>query len=235
MCRLCAGQAADADYLSICESVIDLPYLPLLKELYAANSQLQSIPDLPSLAVLDISGTSVRVLPKMPVLEILDAAYSQITIIPNGMPLLKTLDCTDTEVSTIPEDLLSLENLYCSNTLVTKIPDCLTSLKTISCVETSIQFIPNFPILDRLYCESGTHCYSSRVVIGPDYFYSLGKYPGFVSFGCIQVEHEYVNAFTKLRQLIHFKAKLPTLWKIAEYYTARKYAPNNALRYISLD
>jgi hypothetical protein len=72
-------------------------------------------------------------------------------------------------------------------------------------------------------------------VIGPEYFYAKGKFAGFVSFGYIQVEYKLVNAFTKLKRLIHWKAKLPTLWKIAEYYTARKYSPENVLLYISLD
>jgi hypothetical protein len=28
---------------------------------------------------------------------------------------------------------------------------------------------------------------------------------------------------------------LPTLWKIAEYYTKKKYSPENILKYIKLD
>lgn len=235
MCKLCAGKAANAEYLSICDAVTELPHLPLLKELYAAYSQLRVLPDLPSLVVLDISDTSISEIPHLPMLEVLDAANSKITSIPSGMPLLKTLDCTDTNVYSIPGDLVSLESIFCANTFISEIPEYLTQLKTISCVETLVRFIPNFPTLARLYCESGTHCYSPRIVIGPEYFYAKGKFAGFVSFGYIQVEYKLVNAFTKLKRLIHWKAKLPTLWKIAEYYTARKYSPENVLLYISLD
>ena len=43
--------------------------------------------------------------------------------------------------------------------------------------------------------------------------------------------HE-VKKIIKLQRYIKLYLKLQTLWKIAEYYTKKKYAPENALKYI---
>lgn len=45
----------------------------------------------------------------------------------------------------------------------------------------------------------------------------------------------YIDPANKIKRWYKNLKRLPVLWKIAEYYTARKYHPDNALKYIKLD
>lgn len=45
----------------------------------------------------------------------------------------------------------------------------------------------------------------------------------------------YTEPANKIKRWYKNLKRLPVLWKIAEYYTARKYHPDNALKYIKLD
>lgn len=45
----------------------------------------------------------------------------------------------------------------------------------------------------------------------------------------------YVDAAIKIQRYIKLRQKIPVLWKILEYYTAKKYAPCNILKYINLE
>lgn len=44
-----------------------------------------------------------------------------------------------------------------------------------------------------------------------------------------------VKKIIKLQRFIKLYIRLPTLWKIAEYYTKKKYSPENILKYINLE
>ncbi len=44
-----------------------------------------------------------------------------------------------------------------------------------------------------------------------------------------------IDQIIKIQRLFRWNKKLPVLWKIAEYYTAKKYAPDYALKYINLE
>ena len=44
-----------------------------------------------------------------------------------------------------------------------------------------------------------------------------------------------INEIIKIQRLFRWNKKLPVLWKIAEYYTAKKYSPENALKYAYLN
>lgn len=43
------------------------------------------------------------------------------------------------------------------------------------------------------------------------------------------------DQIVKIQRLFRWVKKLPILWKIAEYYSAKKYKPENILKYIKLD
>lgn len=44
-----------------------------------------------------------------------------------------------------------------------------------------------------------------------------------------------VKKLIKLQRFIKLYIRLPILWRIAEYYTKKKYAPENILKYINLE
>lgn len=45
----------------------------------------------------------------------------------------------------------------------------------------------------------------------------------------------YTNPVIKIQRYWRLRKKIPTLWKIAEYYTSKKYSPNNILKYVNLN
>lgn len=45
----------------------------------------------------------------------------------------------------------------------------------------------------------------------------------------------YINPVLKIQRYWRLYKKFPTLWKISEYYTSKKYSPNNILKYIDLN
>lgn len=45
----------------------------------------------------------------------------------------------------------------------------------------------------------------------------------------------YDNAAKIIQKRFKWNQKLPILWKIAEYYTQKKYSPENAIKYIKFD
>ena len=45
----------------------------------------------------------------------------------------------------------------------------------------------------------------------------------------------YENAAKIIQNRFKWNKNLPTLWKIAEYYTKQKYSPNSIMKYIKLD
>ncbi len=48
-------------------------------------------------------------------------------------------------------------------------------------------------------------------------------------------QYKHSNIIKKYIRHYIFKKKLHILWQIADYYTAKKYHPNNILKYIILD
>jgi len=141
-------------------------------------------------------------IPNLPNLKILDCSHTNITEIPN-LPNLEKLYCYKIEIKEIP-NLPNLEILWCYNTNITEIPN-LPNLEKLYCHNTNITEIPNLPNLEMLYWDY-KKCNNKQEV------------------------KELCSKFIikrKVLNLYRFKKKLPTLWKIAEYYTAIKYHPDN--------
>ncbi len=135
----------------------------------------------------------------------------QVTIIPKEFYNAKVLFCVNSKLTEIPKELIKLEILYCSYTYIKEIPKELINLKTLYCNHTEIKEIPKELI--NLRCFGNTNINSEFIVLRQKKI-RKGLY-------------KFITLYKKYKL---FKI----LWKIAEYYIKKKYAPENILKYIQL-
>ena len=85
-----------------------------------------------------------------------------------------------------------------------------------------------------IYDKSQKHCCKCKI------YYSIYKIHC-CKHGNISVFHSNcicyrnINKINRIQNWYRFWKRQPVLWRIADYYTARKYAPENILKYVSLD
>ena len=199
-----------------CEQVIHYIELPdsykNLKSLYCQSVQIYDIPNtFINLEYLDCSYTAINYIPKtLRKLEYLDCSYTAVDDIPNTLINLEYLDCSYTEITFIPDTLVLLEYLNCSENIeLNKLPDTLINLITLNCNSTDIIDIPKTLI-------NLTEIYSDKLDTNM----------------IINRQKKIKNGFLKFIKLYKLYRISDTLWKIAEYYIARKYSPNNIIHYI---
>lgn len=177
-------------------------------------------------------------------LESLCCPNSNILFIPKELINLKILSCRYTNISYIPKELIKLESLYCGFTNISYIPKELINLKSLSCENTHISSIPKELInLNWLYCAN-TEIYNipfelynlQNIVFTVDEIIGNIIIPNHILIRINinknnKIRNKLKKIIYKFRRIKQFKI----LWKIAEYYTAKKYSPNNILKYIKLD
>ena len=134
--------------------------------------------------------------------------------IPKKLVKLKDLNCNRCEnIKEIPKELVNLKKLSCSNTQVKEISKELVNLKYLDCEHTQVKNIPKELVkIETIYHNDN----------------------------CIQDKSWYKTSnetkkIIKLQRCIKLYLKLPTLWRIAEYYTQKKYSPENIMKYIDLE
>ncbi len=142
---------------------------------------------------------------------------------------LTELNCNDCQsIKKIPSILVNLTKINCDNTKIKKIPKELVNLYYIDCRKTKIKEIPKELVnLGRLDCDRTAppppfnFIYYIHNVVIQDKSWFKTKYE--------------IKKIIKLQKYIKLYLKLPTLWRIAEYYTKKKYSPENILKYINLE
>lgn len=153
----------------------------------------------------------------------------RVEYIPKELRTLMALDCSFSKIKSIPKELINLQHLCCCNTKINYIPKELINLNTLDCNNTNVSHIPKELIkLEKLYCSSTKVNYIPRELINVRF---LGIGNRFIN----QLEcQEFINKLFvtyKLSELYKLNKKMPTLWKIAEYYTSQKYHPDYILNY----
>jgi len=219
-----------------CEQVIHYIELPNsyknLKSLYCQSAQIYDIPNtFINLEYLDCSYTAINYIPKtLRKLEYLDCSYTAVDDIPNTLIKLEYLDCSYTAVEDIPNTLINLEYLDCSYTEITFIPDTLVLLEYLNCSENiDLNKLPDTLInLITLNCNSTDIIDIPKTLINLTEIYSDKLDTNMI----INRQKKIKNGFLKFIKLYKLYRISDTLWKIAEYYIARKYSPNNIIHYI---
>jgi Leucine-rich repeat (LRR) protein len=203
-----------------------LPEFENLQWLNCGFTGVSEIPLYPQLTELDCTGTNVHDLPcGMTDLECLECSDTHISELPKDLTSLYILNAANTFISEIPRELTNLYKVDISDTLVTEIPKELTGLDSLTCFNTKVTKIPSEIYLGELISDI-------KIIEYPYEIIGYKKYGNILINNTVDFKE---SSFTKLQRFFRFKKKLPTLWKIAEYYTARKYSPENILLYISLD
>jgi len=174
---------------------------------------------------------TIKEIPILPNLQKLDCyECKNIKEIPN-LPNLQRLVCSNTDIKEIPH-LSNLQQLICSNTDIKEIP-YLSNLQQLICYECkNIKEIPNLPNLQELNC-SNTEIKKIPILHNLQILrYDIGYFNdfiGFYPFNNKPIKHFYKTQTLKrkLLNLHRLNKKWKTLWKISEYYTAKKYNTDN--------
>ena len=173
--------------------------------------------------------------PELIELIFLDCQSTKVKSIPDTLTKLRHVDISDTGICEIPATLTNLEYLNCMYSNVCKLPTTLIKLSILHCDR--ISEIP--PELINL-ANTNMSFWNISGIHGITYFRNESKqfYHGYLRSGSLLIRNNVAHKaieLIKLQRRFRFRRKMRTLWKIAEYYTARKYAPENVFLYISLD
>ncbi len=157
--------------------------------------------------------------------------------IPKELVNLNGLDCCNTQIIAIPKELINLTYLCVHNTQIKEIPKELTNLTYLFCDGTLIKEIPKEFINLKYF-----HCIHTQITEIPKELVKL-KFVNYI--GIIYWDRSWFKTKDEIKKIIKlqkfwkkngkFIIKLPTLWRIAEYYTKKKYSPKNILKYVDLE
>ncbi len=244
MCQICIEYNDFSIETIICEWFCDQAYSKLkqftqLKVFDCHASNILYIPkELTSLERLVCYFSNLSELPNTLINLIeLDCDYSQIAIIPDTLTNLIDLNCSSTHIRSIPNTLTNLVILHCEHTQISIIPSTLSNLVEIDCTATQISSIPNSLIsLEYLSFGNGQQIDIPINIccILNDNDDSMMHMP-IDAIIDIRLKARAHDKFCKLAQLYKYNKLSPILWQIAEYYTQRKYSPDNILKYIDLE
>lgn len=128
---------------------------------------------------------------------------------------LTKLDCKCcNKIQEIPKELVNLIYLNCFKcTNLLYIPKELINLKKLEIRRTKVKRIPK-ELMNLRHVKFGPACFW-------DVSWLKDNFP--------------INKIIPLQRYWKLYRKLPTLWKIAEYYTKKRYSPENILKYIELE
>ena len=213
-----------------------------------------------SLTELNCSNcNSIKEIPKELVnLVYLRCYYTEIKEIPKELVNLKHISCFGTEIKEIPKELVNLTYLDCGETGITKIPRELVKLTELGCescqdleeISKKLVNLINFDCYDTKIKEipkelinlRDLDCRYSDVKKIPKELVNLKNVK--MPLDCVwdkrwiktEDEKNKINSLQKFwKKNGNYITRLPTLWKIAEYYTKKKYSPKNILKYVDLD
>jgi Leucine-rich repeat (LRR) protein len=232
MCIVC-------EYINLTDSKAKQKILKISEIFFMSCPNVQYIPlEFKNLkTLLGLNNTNITIIPKQltKLIEI-DCSKTRIQLIPRTLTNLTYLDCSSTLVGHISSNLTNLNYLNCSNTLVTKIPKTLINLKEIECEHSKIIKIPKSLIkLEYLDCSNTPINYIPKTLINLTYLDCSNTLISKLEKSIIKRQKKIKKGFLGVIILYKRYKLFKILWKIAEYYTAIKYAPSKILNYIELD
>ncbi len=136
----------------------------------------------------------------------------QITI-PKTLINLEELTIYDEEINEIPNELINLKKLTIRSKYINKIPDTLIKLEELYVKEKLIKEIPK-TLINLRKLEFINNKEDEKI---------------------INRNRKIKNTLVKFIKWCKNYIILKKLWKIADYYTSKKYHPNNILQYVNLD
>ncbi len=186
-----------------------------LKTIICNSSSIMNISDsFSNLEHLDCYKTNVLYISKYFIkLKYLNCGSNLILELPNTLINLEFLMCHNTQINILHKNFIKLKYLDCSNTFIKSIPSTYILLEQLFLYNTYISYIPKqFVLLKFVLKKNNTYWDKS-------WLFNINN----------------LSKISKLQKFIRIKIKFPILWKIAEYYTQKKYSPDNILKYIDLD
>lgn len=157
--------------------------------------------------------------------------------IPEELINLKHLDCKNTKIKEIPKELINLDYLCIHKTRIQEIPKELNKIIYLFCDETPVKEIPKELInLKYLHCIYNKVTKIPKELIHLKFLNCIRKIDWDKSWIKTKEEKQKIVKLQRFwKKNYKFIINLPILWKIAEYYTAKKYSPENILKYIKLE
>ena len=213
MCIVCTGEYDISLTQLLCHNCQQITEIP--KELINLN-------------YIECGYTKISKIPKeFENLTYLYCENSKITEIPKELNKIAYLRCKNTKINNIPFTLIHLQYIELYNTKITEIPKELVNLNYINCCKTKIKTIPKELVnLTRLICD--------KTEAAPPFYLISSSYNLVTQDkSWFKTKHE-IKKIIKLQKYWKIYFKYPILWKIAEYYTAKKYSPKNIMKYIDL-
>ena len=165
-------------------------------------------------------------------LKHINCEYTNINYIPKEFINLLILNCRHSDIVDLPNTLTKLEDLNCNNTAITIIPPELINIKKLYICHTNIDNIPGELIkLNKLFfLYTRVTNISKKLINLTDLCVGARR-----NIAIIVRQKRIKTGFLKFIKLYKRYKLFIQLWKIAEYYTAKKYHPNNIHKYITLD
>jgi len=224
MCIICYGNyETNIKELHCCDQLYEIPNnLTNLEILYCSCNNVSNIPkELTKLKLLFCEKTNIKKIPKELInLEVL-WCNNQVNKLPKELTKLTRLRWNETKSTYIPNTLVNLEELDICKSSIIKIPNELINLKILKCKDSLVDDIPLQLInLMQLY-HNDEHKFV-RKNESLDFSILIRQK---------KIKHGFKKFMILFKKYIFFKK----LWKIAEYYTQKKYSPGNILKYIDLD
>lgn len=154
-----------------------------------------------------------------------------VTKIPKELNKLTYIYCINTKIKKISKRFINLQVLKCYNTKIKEIPKELVNLWYLDCRKTKIQKIPKELInLNKLICNKTDPI--------PPFYLISSSYDLVIQDKSWFKTQDEIKKIAKLQKYwklyLKLYSKSPILWKIAEYYTAKKYSPENIMKYIDI-
>jgi hypothetical protein len=171
-------------------------------------------------------------------LKKLTCSSARLIQISKGFTQLTHLTINRNMIREIPKELVNLECLKCGDNPIEKLPNTLTKLTYLSCYNTGIREIPKELIslvkirVDNLKITIPRELINLKEVTNCFVTHDGDNFTWDQSWLKTDVE---IKKIIKLQRFIKLYIKLPILWNISEYYTKKKYSPENILKYINLE
>jgi len=138
-----------------------------------------------------------------------------------------------------PEDYINVKKIYTRKAYICKLPETLVNLTYLEFGKSSLEDKYDLPdtLINLRHLEFDETFYRgaiSKKLINLEVYINY-PYNSNDDEKVLESIKRNKIAWLKFLKIWRFQHKLVKLWKIAEYYTAKKYHPNNILNHVILD
>ncbi len=177
--------------------------------------------NLDELKILNCENTLIAKLPSnLGELKILNIRNTKISHIPNCITNLIYLDCENTLITKLPSNLDKLQFLNIRNTKINNLSEIINSMRSLRTIRLGSNYIEKIITTNQIDIYYTNNIYKKTAVDFPEGYNRYVKY---------------MNGFRKFINVLTYNKYKDTLWEIGEYYSKKRYHPDNILKYVSLD